>query len=267
MHEAIAPGGQVMRILVTGGNTVVPIDTVRCISNTFRGRTGANIALEACQRGHHVHLLASDPEVLPPATVASLPKDRWKLERYRTFDDLHEAMRRAIENDKLDAVIHSAAVSDYRVEGIFAPTADSHFRLETQTWEGRDGAPARMADRSAGKVKSNEPELWLRMVQNPKLIDLIRPRWHFSGILVKFKLEVGVDEQQLLEIADRSRTHSAADLVVANTLLGLTFIGPIGGKYNRLSSRRELAARLLDAVEALARERKGTTNPFDEGAA
>jgi phosphopantothenoylcysteine synthetase/decarboxylase len=250
-----------MRILVTGGNTLVPIDRVRCIGNVFRGRTGANIALEACRRGHHVHLLASDPDVLSPATVAPLPTERWKVERYRTFDDLHEAMRRAIENDTIDAVIHSAAVSDYRVGGVFAPDADAHFRVETQTWEGREGAPARMADRGAEKIKSDEPELWLRLVQNPKLIDLVRSRWHFSGVLVKFKLEVGVSEQQLLEIADRSRVHSAADLVVANTLLGLTFIGPVDGKYERMNARRELAARLLDAVESLGRARKGATAP------
>ena len=120
-----------MRVLVTGGNTVVPIDQVRCISNVFRGRTGANIAMEACRRGHHVHLLASDPEVLRPEDKAALPADRWRLERYRTFDHLHEAMRRAIEGDKVDAVIHSAAVSDYRVEGIFAPVAGAKFSLET----------------------------------------------------------------------------------------------------------------------------------------
>ena len=77
--------------------------------------------MEACRRGHHVHLLASDPDVLKPEVRAALPADRWMLERYRTFDDLHEAMRRAIENDAVDAVIHSAAVSDYRVEGVFAP--------------------------------------------------------------------------------------------------------------------------------------------------
>lgn len=245
-----------MRILVTGGNTSVPIDQVRCISNVFRGRTGANIALEACRRGHHVHLLASDPGVLRPEVAAALPPERWKVERYRTFDDLHDAMQRAIEGSTVDAVIHSAAVSDYRVEGVFAPDTGSRFCPESRTWEG-SGAPARMVDRGAAKVKSNEPELWLRMVQNPKLIDLIRPAWHFAGVLVKFKLEVGVDEQQLLEIAERSRTHSAADLVVANTLLGLTLVGPVNGMYHRLSNRRELVSKLLDAVESVAEARKG----------
>jgi phosphopantothenate-cysteine ligase/phosphopantothenoylcysteine decarboxylase/phosphopantothenate--cysteine ligase len=242
-----------MRVLVTGGNTLVPIDRVRCISNVFRGRTGANIALEACRRGHHVHFLASDPNILP--TDASFSTDRWKLERYQTFDDLHESMRRAIENEKVDVVIHSAAVSDYRVEGIFAPDTDTSFHPKTRTWEGREGAQPRLADHSGEKVKSNEPELWLRLVQTPKLIDLVRSCWHFSGILVKFKLEVGVDEQQLLAIAEKSRLHSTAELVVANTLSGLTVIGPLDGKYQQVR-RRELATRLLDAIESLPGARK-----------
>src|SRR5579871_1407919 len=101
-----------MRVLVTAGNTSVPIDQVRCISNVFRGRTGVNIALEACRRGHHVHLLASDPDVLKPEDRAAMPPEQWTLERYRTFDDLHNAMRRVIENNAVDAVIQSAAVSD-----------------------------------------------------------------------------------------------------------------------------------------------------------
>jgi phosphopantothenate-cysteine ligase/phosphopantothenoylcysteine decarboxylase/phosphopantothenate--cysteine ligase len=245
-----------MRVLVTGGNTVVPIDRVRCLGNVFRGRTGANIALEAHRRGHHVHLLTSDPTVLSAAETAHA-LERWHLERFRTFDDLHEAMRRIIESGTIDVVIQSAAVSDYRVERVFTPSADTRFHVDTRTWAGGD--PLQMIERGEGTVTGDEPELWLRMVQNPKLIDLVRSRWRFAGILVKFKLEVGVDEHQLLEIAEASRAHSAADLVVANTLLGLTFLGPIGGRYERVTSRRELSVRLLDAVEALARERQGGT--------
>jgi phosphopantothenoylcysteine synthetase/decarboxylase len=110
---------------------------------------------------------------------------------------------------------------------------------------------------AAGKVKSDAAELWLRLERTPKLVDRVRRDWGFAGILVKFKLEVGVSEQRLLEIAERSRVHSAADLMVANTLEGAAswaYLGPLAGKYERLG-RRDLAARLLDAVEALHRER------------
>jgi len=111
------------------------------------------------------------------------------------------------------------------------------------------GGPA-LVDRSAGKVKSDEPELWLRLVRAPKLIDLVRTPWGFAGVLVKFKLEVGVGEEQLLDVAERSRRHSAADLMVANTLEGAdawAYLGPINGAYERVA-RPELPARLVEAV-------------------
>lgn len=92
---------------------MVPITRMHSISNVFHGRNGANIAVEACRRGHHAHLSASAPDVLKPDVRAALTAARWRLERNRAFDDLHGAMRRAIENDG-DAVIYSAAVRDFR---------------------------------------------------------------------------------------------------------------------------------------------------------
>jgi phosphopantothenoylcysteine synthetase/decarboxylase len=156
----------------------------------------------------------------------------------------------------LDAVIHGAAVSDYLAAGVYAPAPHTHFRPEDGRWQGDGGAPA-LVDRAAGKVKSDEPELWLRLVRAPKLVDRVRADWGFGGLLVKFKLEVGLDDRQLLEVAERSRRHSAADLMVANTLEGAdsyAFLGPLGGGYERVR-RPDLAARLLDAVEHLHRGR------------
>ncbi|HMF18518.1 MAG TPA: phosphopantothenoylcysteine decarboxylase, partial [Gemmataceae bacterium] len=115
-----------------------------------------------------------------------------------------------------------------------------------------------LEDRSAGKVKSDEPELWLRLMRTPKLVDRVRRDWHFQGLLVKFKLEVGVQDNQLLEIAEQSRRRSAADLMVANTLETMrqcAYIGPMGGEYQKVK-RAELASRLLEAIEQLYEERK-----------
>ena len=74
---------------------------------------------------------------------------------------------------------------------------------------------------------------------------------------MKFKLEVGVDDEQLLDIAERSRRHSAADLMVANTLEGAAdwaCLGPVAGGYRRLE-RRDWRRRVLDAVEQHHAER------------
>jgi phosphopantothenoylcysteine synthetase/decarboxylase len=249
-----------MNILVTAGNTLVPIDKVRAITNIFTGRTGAAIALHAHERGHAVTLLTSHPEVVTGMRGAANIEgsSRWTLLSYKTFADLEDMMGRLIfgepavqARESCQTVIHCAAVSDYRSAGIFAPAPGTHFDPELNRWGGKS-CYLEMQDRSAGKVKSGEPELWLRLVRTPKLVDRIRTDWNFTGLLVKFKLEVGITEEELLTVAERSRLQSSADLMVANTLEGSgtwAYLGPVEGTYQRLS-RRELPEKLLSALES-----------------
>jgi phosphopantothenate---cysteine ligase (CTP) len=242
-----------MNILVTAGNTLVPIDRVRCLTNIFTGRTGTQIALHGVERGHTVSLLTSHPQVVSELHPA-VPGERLRVVPYRTFDDLQRFMQNHIGPAGPDTVIHSAAVSDYVSAGVYAPAPGTRFAADALRWEGETPA---LTDRLAGKVKSDEPELWLRLVRAPKLIDLIREPWGFRGILVKFKLEVGVGDERLLEIAEQSRVHSQADLMVANTLEGAAewaYLGPLREAYQRVG-RRELPERLLDALEQIHEEK------------
>lgn len=228
-----------MKILVIAGNTQTPIDRVRSITNIFSGRTGARIAARAFDRGHAVTLLTSHPEAvdaIPSVRPRGAPD--WRAQSYRTFDDLDAAMDVEVRAGRFDAVIHAAAVSDYRVAGIYTSS---------------DG---RLADVWAGKVKGSYPELWLKLVPTPKLVDRVRSEWDFAGVLVKFKLEVGITEEELREVAERARLHSRADIMVANTLEGMNDWALLGGAagYGKVP-RGELADRLIDAVESMARSR------------
>jgi phosphopantothenoylcysteine synthetase/decarboxylase len=247
--------GGAMNILVTAGNTQAPIDRVRCITNIFTGRTGTQIALAAQARGHGVTLLTSHPEVVSALNGAP-PSNCWSVFAYRTFHELRELMADKLSHGAFDALIHSAAISDYLAEGIYSPAPNTQFHTETGRWDTGGGWPE-MVDRSAGKVKSDEPELWLRMVRAPKLVDSVRADWGFRGVLVKFKLQVGIADDELLRIAEASRQQSNADLMVANTLEGAStyaFLGPVSGGYERVS-RRQLSGRLLTEVERYHKER------------
>src|SRR5262245_58228378 len=144
-----------MRILVTAGNTQAPIDRVRCITNIFTGRTGSHIAVAAHAAGQDVTLLTSHPEVI--SELKSPKGDRWQIETYRTFDDLEELLHRHVSRGKYDAIIHVAAVNDYRTDGVYR-------------WDKGAEGPT-LLDRSAGKIKSTEDEVWLKLVRTPKLID------------------------------------------------------------------------------------------------
>jgi phosphopantothenoylcysteine synthetase/decarboxylase len=225
-----------MNILVTAGNTRAMIDRVRCITNVFTGRTGAGIALAAVDRGHRVTLLTSQPN-----TVSQVPAITVKP--YQTFAELEGLMAEAVRSGGFDAVIHSAAVGDYHVAGVFASTP----------FDGTTLPP--LTDVSAGKVKSSHPELWVRLTPAPKLVDKVRGEWGFRGVLVKFKLEVGVSEDELREIAERSRVQSHADLMSANTLDDAGEWALLGaGGYTKVP-RAELATVIIRRVEQVGQRR------------
>jgi phosphopantothenate-cysteine ligase/phosphopantothenoylcysteine decarboxylase/phosphopantothenate--cysteine ligase len=220
-----------MRILITAGNTQAPIDRVRCITNIFTGRTGAGIAIRAAERGHAVTLLTSHPE-----TANANPN--LTVQPYRTFDELRSLMASQIVGGSFESVVHCAAVSDYIAAGVY--TSD------------------RVPLPPAGKLKSDASELWLKLQRAPKLVDFIRTEWAFRGVLVKFKLEVGLSDEELLPVAEQSRRHSDADLMVANkleTAADVAYIGPVAGRYERIA-RPEIPDRLLDAISTIHEARR-----------
>ncbi len=207
-----------MKILVTAGSTQVMIDKVRAITNIFHGRTGTEIAFDLSWNGHQneVVLVTSNPLLVKEFEDRYMAGYRyrsgggasWDPIRhprallYKTFAELADIMEEEIRTGGYDVVIHSAAVSDYQVAGVFERGADE--RLTE-------------ADSSA-KISSKHQELFLRMVPTFKIVDRIRKEWGFKGNLVKFKLEVGKSDEELIEIARRSRAVSDADLIVANCL-------------------------------------------------
>jgi phosphopantothenoylcysteine synthetase/decarboxylase len=246
-----------MNCLITAGNTMTLIDKVRCITNVFSGRTGTRIALAACARGHAVTLLTSHPEVVGELAGGAAP-DRLTGRPYRTFAELRDALASHVTGGCFDVVIQCAAVSDYECAGVYAPAPGTRFDPMTARWQAADG-PA-LVSREAGKVKSDEPEVWLRLVPTPKLIDMVRDPWGFRGVLVKFKLEVGASEERLLDIAERSRRRSDADVMVANTLEGMgdwALLGPLDGGYQHVA-RADLPARLMEEVERRHAARVGS---------
>ena len=246
-----------MNFLVTAGNTQSMIDRVRCVTNIFSGRTGAAVARTAWGRGHTVTLATSHPDVLTEFGINPRdPGERFTVVPYSTFDDLASLMQNQFRTGTFDAVCHSAAVSDYLPAGTYTPDPGTYYNARTNQWEARSGPPS-LTEQKAGKIKSSEPELWLRLVRAPKLVDRVRQPWGFAGILVKFKLEVGIGEQELVEVAEASRRQSDADFMVANTLDGAAhwaYVGPIAERYERVT-RRELPDRLVLALEDRFQER------------
>lgn len=190
-----------MKILVTAGATQVPIDQVRAITNIFTGKTGTWIATYfAANKNNDVVLVTSNPDFMNPRVLA--PRTSMELIKYRTFQELAQIMEEQLRTGNFDVVIHSAAVSDYQVSRVCV----------------LDETGQLVPVDSSTKLSSKHEKMYLELVPTFKIIDQIRTPWGFRGKLVKFKLQVGISDEELVEIARKSRADSDADMIVANCL-------------------------------------------------
>ena len=94
------------RILVTAGGTREPIDPVRFIGNRSSGKQGFAIALAAANRGAQVHLVTANTDLPAIDGVTT------------TFVETADQMSAVLKHEFIhaDALIMSAAVSDFKVE-------------------------------------------------------------------------------------------------------------------------------------------------------
>ena len=252
-----------MNFLITAGSSQAPIDRVRCVTNAHSHRTGTTLARTAWVRGHNVTILTSEPESLTDLPDPTEDSDRRvTIVPYRTFDDLTGLLQSAVKGGTYDAIFHAAAVSDYLSAGVYSTQQGTSFNARTKRWDAT-GPPA-MEEQKGNKIKSSEPELWVRLVRAPKLIERFRHQWGYKGFLVKFKQEAGTADHTLVEIAEKSRVKTDADLIVATTLESANhwaFVGPVDGRYDRIP-RRELADHLILTVEHIARTTRKSSPDF-----
>jgi len=241
-----------MNILVTSGSTITMIDKVRGITNIFRGRTGFEIAKEAVCRGHFVTLLANPIAKEWLSDWSNDDKQLIDIISYKTFDDLESIMRQELKNTIFgfyDTCIHSAAVSDYKVNGVFKDFETVFSFVNGVSFPHEISNPE-------GKIGSKLDELWLRLTPTTKLVDHIREWGLGYGKLVKFKLEVNVSPEELFNRASKSREESNADLIVANRLddfndWATPSMQIINRKNNVIEiSRKEMPGKLLDMLES-----------------
>jgi hypothetical protein len=175
------------KVLVVAGNTREHLDDVRVLTNVFTGNTGKNIA---------VHMNSEFEVTLLLSNGATPPEETFhKLFRFEDHADLSNKLKDMIQNNAYDMIVMAAAVSDYTPIQI---TQD--FRTEIKM---------------SAKIKTPADTIQVTFKKTPKIIDQFRA-WGFKGMLVKFKLEVGVTDFELMKIGIESMEQSQADILVAN---------------------------------------------------
>jgi phosphopantothenoylcysteine decarboxylase/phosphopantothenate--cysteine ligase len=170
-----------MRLLLTSGATREPIDTVRFLSNVSTGHTGARLADVLAQRGHAVTLLRGEG--------AATPREVRDVLTFSSTENLQNELKRLLHAGDYDAVIHCAAVSDYRP-----------------------------AETREGKLSSYAPELTLRLVPTPKLLPELKHYAPRPPVIVGFKLTAGADAEARLLAVSKLFAAGTVDAVIHNDM-------------------------------------------------
>ena len=190
IEAALARPARRLRVMVTGGGTVEPIDGVRVLTNTSSGATAALIANHFFRCGHEVTYLrahaahGADPGVHD--------------ESFGSFAELDCALGRVLGGVAFDAVIHAAAVGDFSVESVIVDglaRAPGHAKLPS------DAAPT------------------LHLRTNPKLVDTLRTRCRNPALrVVAFKLTQRATVAEAQVAVETLFARGSADWVVHNDL-------------------------------------------------
>ena len=213
-----AKANKKIKVLVTAGPTWVRIDRVRVLTNIFTGKTGFLIAKAFRDKGFRVTLL------LGPSVFC--PQDKKiNIIRFKYFEELRNLIVRELKDKDYKAVIHSAAVSDFKPRRVYK-----------------------------GKIRSSRAELALKLRPTPKIIKDIR-RERRDIFLVQFKLEVDKKREDLINVACDSLVKNNADLAVANDLedfSGLSYRAYIIDKNKNVTTvrtRKQLAHKLVEILK------------------
>ena len=220
------------RILITSGPTRADIDAVRYISNRSTGRLGRCIAIEALALGARVTYVAGPDAAAPvPDDVSEQEWSRLRIMPVVTVLDVLQGLQAELTApERQDALVHAMAVLDY---------------VPQQT--------------AARKVPSGKETWDVRLVRTPKIIRQVKV-WSPRTFLVGFKLEVGVADERLREIALASMRASRADLMVANDITRIRdeqhpalIVGAAGRVLARPATKSEIARELCRILgESLA---------------
>ena len=165
------------KVLLVAGPTLERIDPVRAVTNMSSGRTGVLLAAEFVLDGCKVTMVYGPGRERPPAGT--------KVINVTSVAEMMEATIREAGTG-YDVIVMAAAPADYHP-----------------------------AEYNRSKIDSSLDSLEIKMAKTPKIIDRIRDVAD-GALLVGFKAEVNVTEDQLIESARQKMKEAGADMVVAN---------------------------------------------------
>lgn len=249
-----------MKVLITAGGTTEKIDNVRSITNTSTGTLGSMIAEGFAQAPavEEIIYVCSEAAVRPQS-------EKTKVVCIDTVESLEKAAKEICSQGKLDIIIHSMAVSDYRVKSVTSSDmlAEQMVLQKAQLadLENRQTSAlsAALLDASGsvvngdGKISSDVENMILLMERTPKVISFFQTLAP-EATLVGFKLLDGVPTDTLIDKGYQVLQDNGCSFVLANDLRQMNKTQHVGylidqqKNYKSYQTKQEIAAAIVKAV-------------------
>lgn len=215
------------KIIITSGPTNERIDAVMKITNMSTGALGSIFADTFLEDKNDeidkIYYISTKLSYKPRIT-----SEKVEVVTIESTDDLLKALEKIFATEKIDIIIHSAAVGDYA--GKYAVRAedlvDEIIDMVQSAKNSQDVTKEKLMDifenprsvcNDETKISSYEPHLMTMLTLTPKVIGRIKEMAP-NVTLVGFKLLEGVTREELYNVASRLRIKNRADYIVANDL-------------------------------------------------
>ena len=248
-----------MKVLITGGGTSENIDKVRTITNFSTGRLGSIIAdiynkLDSIEEIYYIHGKLS---ILPSG-------NKIKAIQISDVNSLELAIKEIAKNNKIDIIIHTIAVSDYRLKAVTSSQSIADFLQNHQQdfiESIKKGTLKELIEDALvgsqivnnNKIGSNIENMILVMEQTQKVISNLRALFPES-IIVGFKLLCNTTQDILIDTAYRLLQANKCNYVLANDLENITTDKHIGylidsnKNYICYNTKQEIADGIVQAT-------------------
>ncbi|MGC1480286.1 MAG: phosphopantothenoylcysteine decarboxylase [Chthoniobacterales bacterium] len=174
-----------MKVVITCGPAVVPIDEVRRLTNFSTGELGVRLANAFVGAGHNVTCFSSAVSTTDLRLDAAVTQ--------RSFL-MNEDLARGLADVEAEAVLHAAALADFEV-----------IQITDETGDAVEGA----------KISSRDGELTLRLRPATKVIHDLRARFP-AAVIVGWKYELAGGRDRALAAARRQLEEGGTDACVVN---------------------------------------------------
>ncbi len=208
-----------MKVLITAGPTIEPIDPVRYLTNRSSGKMGYALAAAAAKRGHSVLLISGPTTLEIPEGVDFIPIEN--------AAEMYQAV--ASQISRHDLAIFAAAVADY--------------------------TPSRVAEK---KLKKVEDEITLTLKRTKDILGSARELMDYRGTLVGFAAETenlleNARSKCLKKRCDLiiANDVSRSDIGFDSSENEVTLVYPDHSETLPKDSKEQLAFHLIEIIEDL----------------